>query len=137
MHEWALAEAVISTVDKVYKENNEAQVKAVNVFVGELQAVEMDIFSQGLKVLLAGYPFNPEVFRLQIEKASFKCNYCEEEWLLDDHTELGAEEKEAIHFLPETAHVYMRCPFCKSPDFKLHKGRGVYIGSIELETDHD
>ncbi len=134
MHEWALAEAVISTVEKVYRENGKKPVAAVNVLLGELQSIEMDIFKYGLKILLEGYPFGPEVFHFRIEKAAFKCNYCGKEWLLEDHSGLEEEEREAIHFLPEAAHVYLCCPFCKSPDFKLKKGRGVSIASIELES---
>ena len=137
MHEWALAEAVISTVDKVYRENGRKTVQSVNVLLGEIQSIDLEIFNEGLKTILADYPFEPEIFHFQTEKAAFRCNYCRKEWLLGDHPDCGEEEREAIHFLPEAAHVYMRCPFCDSPDFKLMKGRGVSIESIVLESDDD
>ena len=79
---------------------------------------------------------NSEIQTL-LEKASFRCNHCQKGWLLEQHSELGEEEREAIHFLPEAAHVYMRCPFCGSPDFGLEKGRGVSIQSVELEIPND
>ncbi len=137
MHEWALAEAVISTVDKIYRENNKKSIHSVNISIGEIQSIEMDIFREGLKIILDEYPFGPEVFQFKTEKASFKCNCCGKEWLLEDHAECGEEEREAIHFLPEAAHVYMRCPYCDSPDFKLLKGRGVSIESVELDPGND
>ncbi len=133
MHEWALAEAVVSTVERLYEENGRKTVLAVNVLIGELQRIEMEVFSVGLKNILAGRPFSPDVFHFEIEKATFRCNVCRKDWLLEQHTDLGEEEREAIHFLPEAAHVYMRCPFCGSPDFGLEKGRGVSIKSVDLE----
>ena len=33
-------------------------------------------------------------------------------------------------FLPEMAHTYLKCPKCKSPDFDIIAGRGVYIKNI-------
>jgi hydrogenase nickel incorporation protein HypA/HybF len=42
-------------------------------------------------------------------------------------------EREAVHFLPEAAHAYLRCPRCGSVDFDVAAGRGVSIVSIELE----
>ena len=134
MHEWALAEAVACTVDKAYKENGETKVLRVDVLIGELQSIAMDAFHQGLETLLNDFPFGPEVFHYHTEKATFRCNACETVWLLEEITEVDEEQREAIHFLPETAHVYMSCPNCGSPDFGLKKGRGVSIASIELES---
>ena len=135
MHEWALAEAVISTVQRLYEENGGRRILAVKVLIGELQRIEMDVFSMGLQNLLSGHPFTAEVFHFETEKAAFRCQACEHEWLLEKHPELGEEEMEAIHFLPEAAHVYMRCPSCGSPDFSLEKGRGVTIQSVDLSND--
>ena len=42
------------------------------------------------------------------------------------------ETREAIHFLPEAAHAFVRCPSCGSPDFAVSKGRGVSIKSIDI-----
>lgn len=139
MHEWALAEAVISTVDKARGEHIDEEgvkpaVTQVNVSIGELQSIEMDVFKMGLANLLDQHPYGLDVFLFATEKAAFSCNRCKEHWLLEEQAHLDKEEKEAIHFLPESAHVYMRCPSCGSPDFCLKKGRGVSIASIELET---
>ena len=135
MHEWALAEAVISTVERLYEENGRKRILSVQVLIGELQHIEMEVFSMGLQNLLSDRPFGSDVFHFETEKASFRCNACGSEWLLEKYPELGEEELEAIHFLPEAAHVYMRCPDCGSPDFALVKGRGVTIKSVELSDD--
>jgi hydrogenase nickel incorporation protein HypA/HybF len=133
MHEWALADAVISTVERLYEENGRKRILSVQVLIGELQHIEMEVFSMGLQNLLSDRPFSSDVFHFETEKASFRCNACGHGWLLEQHPELGEDELEAIHFLPETAHVYMRCPACGSPDFALEKGRGVTIQSIDLQ----
>ena len=135
MHEWALAEAVISTAERLYEENGRKRVLSVQVLIGELQRIEMEVFSMGLQNLLSESPFSYDVFHFETEKASFRCNACGSEWLLEEHAGLGEEELEAIHFLPEAAHVYMRCPACGSPDFVLERGRGVTIKTIDLSDD--
>jgi hydrogenase nickel incorporation protein HypA/HybF len=135
MHEWALADAVISTVERLYEENGRKRVLSVQVLIGELQRIEMEVFSMGLQNLLSERPFSYDVFHFETEKASFRCNACGSEWLLEEHAGLGEEELEAIHFLPEAAHVYMRCPACGSPDFVLERGRGVTIKTIDLSDD--
>jgi hydrogenase nickel incorporation protein HypA/HybF len=135
MHEWALADAVISTVERLYEENGRKRILSVKVLIGELQHIEMEVFTMGLQNLLSDRPFGADVFHFETERASFRCNACGGQWLLEQHPGLGEEELEAIHFLPETAHVYMRCPACGSPDFALEKGRGVTIQSIDLSDD--
>jgi hydrogenase nickel incorporation protein HypA/HybF len=133
MHEWALAEAVVSAVARVVHENGGLPVRAVRVLFGELQAVDPQAFRAGLESCLQDTPFSVDLFHIETEKASFACNRCGREWLLESVSWLGEEEREAIHFLPETAHAVLRCPGCGSPDFRLTKGRGVSISSIELE----
>ena len=41
------------------------------------------------------------------------------------------DESEAIHFVPEVAHVYISCTKCDSPDFQVLEGRGVILESIK------
>jgi len=43
---------------------------------------------------------------------------------------MDEETSEAIHFVPEMAHVYIKCPSCDSPDFEVLEGRGVILASI-------
>jgi len=132
MHEWALAEAVVASVDRILQEHSGKRVLAVHVRVGELQRIELEVFRQGLAIHLEERPYGEEVFHLETDPASFRCNHCAREWLLEGVPGLGEDELEAIHFLPEAAHVYMRCPGCGSPDFALQSGRGVRIASVDL-----
>jgi len=68
--------------------------------------------------------------RITLESAQvlLNCRVCGESW---DPKGVKDDEKESIHFIPEVAHAYLRCPKCKSPDFKIVQGRGVYVKKVE------
>jgi len=135
MHEWALAEAVVATVEKIRRENGDRPVLEVRLRFGELQNVGLEAFREGLAAALAGLPYGPQVFRFLDEPAAFRCRACGREWPLAQFPGIGEQEREAIHFLPESAHAYLRCPGCGGPDFELSAGRGVSIEAVELAGD--
>jgi hydrogenase nickel incorporation protein HypA/HybF len=135
MHEWALAEAVIAAVEKIRRENGGRPVLHVSLRLGELQNVDQEAFRAGLQAALGGLPYSLDVFRLLSAEAAFRCRACGRQWPLGESPGIGPEEREAIHFLPESAHAYLRCPGCGSPDFELASGRGVSIESVELAGD--
>jgi hydrogenase nickel incorporation protein HypA/HybF len=133
MHEWALAESVVETVKRHLEGRQSPKLRSVTLLFGELQNIDQAIFEHGLDNLLKGEDFGSEVFHVEQERAAFRCNRCDAEWDLGG--DLSEDEREAIHFMPEAAHVYMRCPSCSSPDFRVERGRGVLVKSIVLEED--
>jgi hydrogenase nickel incorporation protein HypA/HybF len=134
VHEWALAEAVIESTSRALADRDPACLRSVAVRLGELQAIDREIFQFALDTLLVEKPFHQAVFKLEIEPAGFHCAACNEEWSLQETTGLTDETREAIHFLPEAAHAFVRCPACGSPDYSVVKGRGVSIESISLDA---
>ena len=135
MHEWALAEAVISTTLKEAKRSGFKEVSLLEVLMGELQQIDLEIFELALKELATQHPI---LKGMKIDfsevKVVFKCNICSKCWSFKEASEdLDGFKREAIHFVPELSHTYFRCPKCKSPDFSFAKGRGVGIGKIEGE----
>jgi hydrogenase nickel incorporation protein HypA/HybF len=129
MHEWALAEGVIATATRFAEENGITEVTEVVVVIGELQQVEHDVLEfafENLKTPL----FKNARFVLESQPARFKCRNCGNEW---GFTSEGMTEdvSEAIHFVPEMAHVYIRCNECGSPDFEVTEGRGVWLATIK------
>ena len=56
---------------------------------------------------------------------------------IDLLAELNEEAREAVHFVPEIAHTFMKCPRCGSPDFEIVTGRGIWIESIKGVKKHD
>jgi len=136
MHEWALAEAVISSVLKAAEEEGLGEITKIEIKIGELQQMEIDVFEFALREI--SQPQRPIMrkaeIELETEKAVLKCRACGHEWLFSEAKKgLSEEQSESIHFIPEVAHVYIRCPECESPDFEFVKGRGVWVESIEGE----
>ncbi|MCR6622962.1 MAG: hydrogenase/urease maturation nickel metallochaperone HypA, partial [archaeon YNP-LCB-024-027] len=68
-------------------------------------------------------------FKIEIDEAEMMCRKCGYKWKFRSEG-LSEDVKEAIHFIPEVAHTFMRCPKCGSPDFEVISGRGVWIESI-------
>lgn len=132
MHEWALADAVVEATASALGTRDPSCLQGVTVLIGELQAIDREIFAFALETILSDRPYSPKIFHFETEKASFSCASCGRSWTLEESTGVTAHEKEAIHFLPEAAHAFIRCPSCGSPDFRVEKGRGVIISGFEL-----
>ena len=129
MHEWALAEAIISSVSEIAGKEGLVEVREVKIKVGELQQVELDVLKFALSELKTGIVKNAE-FVIETLEAKLKCRVCGQEWGFSKN-KLDAESMEAIHFVPETVYAYIKCPRCGSPDFEILEGRGVWLESIK------
>ena len=132
MHEWALAEAVIATAIEDSRKEGVKEITEIKLKIGELQQIELEIFQFALDEIAKAHDelLTNVKIEMETEPAIFRCRVCGTEW---DYRDTGANEVEgeAIHFAPEVAHAYVRCPSCKSPDFEVIQGRGVLIKSIK------
>ena len=134
MHEFALAEAVVRAVLQTAESEGMTAVTRVAVQVGELQSIKQDVFEFALEQVRTEDPRLAEAaLEVEIVPARFACRDCEHVFTLAETGEREADAKEAIHFVPELAHAFMRCPSCGSPDFEVAEGRGVGIAAIEGE----
>lgn len=136
MHEWALAESVITAALKEAKKENLKRINEIKIGIGELQQIEQDIFEFGLNELIKTYDNKLKKVKIDIKtiKSTLQCKSCDNTWKFSDiKKKLNEDEGEAIHFIPEIAFVHMRCPKCGSPDFEIKSGRGVSIISIKGE----
>jgi hydrogenase nickel incorporation protein HypA/HybF len=129
MHEWALAEAVITATSEIAEKEGIKEVKEVKIKVGELQQIDLDILKFALSQLKSA-KFKNAKFNIKIVKAELKCRVCGNEWSFRKE-KLDKNTLEAIHFVPEVAHTYIKCPKCGSPDFEILQGRGVWLQSIK------
>ncbi|MGB8781204.1 MAG: hydrogenase nickel incorporation protein HypA [Candidatus Bathyarchaeia archaeon] len=128
MHEWALAEAVITAASEIAEREGLKQVTQVTVRVGELQQVERAILEFALSQLKTA-KFKRARFDVETEKARLKCRVCGHTWVFRTKN-LDQATLEAIHFVPEIAHAYIKCPNCASPDFEIEQGRGVWLQTV-------
>jgi len=129
MHEWALAEAVIAAAQQIAEKEKLKEIKEVTIKVGELQQVEEEILRFALSQLKPASFKNAE-FHIAKAKTKLKCRVCGHAWLFSK-SKLDEETAEAIHFVPEVAHAYIKCPKCGSPDFEIAEGRGVWLENIK------
>ena len=66
MHEWALADAVIeATSSALAGPGIRACLRGVSVLIGELQAIDREIFDFALKTMLEERPFRSAVYGIQ------------------------------------------------------------------------
>jgi hydrogenase nickel incorporation protein HypA/HybF len=129
MHEWALAEAVIAAAQQIAEKEKLKNVKEVHIKIGELQQIEQDILRFALSQLKQS-AFKNVKFHITKAKTALKCRVCGETWLFKEK-KLDKTTAEAIHFVPEVAHAYIKCPKCGSPDFEICQGRGIWIENIK------
>jgi len=130
VHEWALAEAVLESILNIASENKLRRIHKGILTIGSLQNIDIEIFKESLDIIGDNYPIKIDEISFEHEDAGFKCNRCGYEWNIDD-LRLDEDIKEAIHFLPEALYAFIRCPRCRSTDFKVTRGRGIYIKRIE------
>jgi hydrogenase nickel incorporation protein HypA/HybF len=129
MHEWALAEAIINSATEIAEKEGIEKVTLLQVRVGELQQVEKGILRFALSHLRTPKLKNTR-FEIKTEKAKLRCRACGHAWLFNKN-KLDQNASEAVHFVPEIAHTYVKCPKCGSPDFEILAGRGILLQSVK------
>jgi len=133
MHEWALAESILAAAETTATHEHLKTVTELSINLGELQQIDRSILRFALKALASELPcFKNVKFIFKTEKSHFTCNVCAHTWNYTDlKKKLGADEAEAIHFIPEAMLAYARCTKCGSPDFHITKGRGVTLTTVK------
>jgi hydrogenase nickel incorporation protein HypA/HybF len=136
MHEWALAESILSAAIETAEKEKLKKITEIKITIGELQQIEQDIFEFALDQIIKDRDKKIKNVKIKIksEKSTLKCKNCEKVWsFLDMKKKLSKDESESIHFIPEVVLVHSRCPACGSPDFEILTGRGVTITTIKGE----
>ncbi|MCP3978077.1 MAG: hydrogenase nickel incorporation protein HypA [bacterium] len=135
MHEWALAEGVVTAALDAAAKQKLVRVTKLVVRVGALQRISPDFFRKALSsVLPEDDPRLESVeFELSAEPAVMGCRGCGHTFEPGQAGDLDADQLEAIHFIPELAHGYLSCPKCESSDFDVRQGRGIWLDAVEGE----
>ncbi len=133
MHEWALAEAILATATQISEKENLKEVTEVTVMIGQLQDVERRILRFAI-TQIKSEQFKNTKFHFLKAKTMLKCRVCGTTWQFKKES-LDKATAEAIHFVPEVAHTYVKCPKCGSPDFEIASGRGVWLESVKGVKD--
>ena len=96
--------------------------------MGDLQQIETDILEFALSQMKPD-KLKEAKFTIESVPAKMKCRACGHIWAFDEK-KLDKESREAVHFVPEIAHTFIKCPKCGSPDFEIVEGRGVWLESV-------
>ncbi len=131
MHEWALADAIVEAACSLLNERRAKRIALLNVVIGSLQSADREVLKFALTELFKSRGIKVEELRLNEEEALLRCRLCLKIWKLED-LDIPDDVKEAVHFIPEVIHAYVRCLNCGSQDLEIISGRGVYIASMEL-----
>jgi hydrogenase nickel incorporation protein HypA/HybF len=133
MHEWALAEAVVYTILSAAREKGAKKITEAEIKIGDVQQIEVDILATAIRELSKNTKMEKAKIKLEREETHFRCRACSFGWNFRDSISTLAENgSEAIHFLPELAHTFIRCPRCGSPDFEVVGRRGVWVEYIKI-----
>ncbi|KPK70973.1 hypothetical protein AMJ87_08035 [candidate division WOR_3 bacterium SM23_60] len=133
MHEWALADGVVTTARKVARQERIEKIAKLKIKVGEVQQIDTEIFRNALEQIIQSHNslLKGATIEIDIARAVLECRNCGHRWTFQQAMKrLSHDESEAIHFVPEMAHVYIGCPACSSPDFEVIQGRGVWLDAI-------
>ena len=141
MHEWAIAEGIVSTVVSFSLKEGAKKVTKVVISVGELSQLNLEILRDAIKELSEGTIMEGAEIVFQVEEAMFKCSSCGFSWSFSSVKKnllrmfCGEDVEECdnpVHYVPDLVNVFLRCPKCGSPDFEISSGRGVKIVSVEV-----
>ncbi len=133
MHEFALADAIVTAARSAAHDAGIDVIDRVVVTIGELQQIRADLFEFSLTEVI---PQTDDAladtdFVLEHEAARFECRPCETSFGRTDLGDPSDHDAEAAHFVPELSHAFVRCPACGSPDFEITAGRGVTLSRVE------
>ena len=99
MHEWALAESILTATVEESKKEKMKKITEIEINLGELQQIEKDIFKFALNEIIKeqGEIFKNVKITIKTEKSTLKCKNCENTWNFSDiKKKLSEDEGESI-----------------------------------------
>jgi len=129
VHEWALAEALIRYVKELSKERGVNRISKLVIKLGILQSIDRNVLEFSIMELAKINDLIIESLVFEDEDAVLRCRTCSHVWSLDV-SELNEDVREAVHFVPEVIHTFIKCPKCGSRDFEIVRGRGIAIKEV-------
>jgi hydrogenase nickel incorporation protein HypA/HybF len=115
MHEGALTENLFEHVLIHAREANAKRVTRVKVTIGTLSDATPDSIQFYFSQLAPGTMVEGAALEFESAAGKAKCPACGEEFEIDD--------------------IYATCPKCQTFPVKVLSGDGVYLSSLEVETE--
>ncbi|MCL7383833.1 MAG: hydrogenase/urease maturation nickel metallochaperone HypA [Thaumarchaeota archaeon] len=142
MHEWSIAEGIVTTLLESFKDQ---KVLEVEIKIGELRDLNIEVLREAISILSKGTNLEDSRFSLVVSKAVFKCLSCGEKWMMDKALEILGEMLDAsryiieegeleppIHFIPSLVAGLQKCPRCGRIDIEIESGKELEISKVYL-----
>lgn len=144
MHEWSLAEALVTSLSRYAEREGISRIVEVDVAYGELMELDAEIFEQAFAAMVEGTPLEGAKLVLREEEARFVCNSCGHVWDFKEAerqvdsggpriVEEGGGLESPLHLMPGLATALIRCPACGSRDFTLERGGDLRVERVVVE----
>ncbi|MDW8073615.1 MAG: hydrogenase/urease maturation nickel metallochaperone HypA [Nitrososphaerota archaeon] len=130
MHEFVIARGVVESL-REFSLRTGRRVSSFRVLVGELSMLNLEVLGEALGRLVEESEVRGASFTVDVEPAEVGCGSCGHVMSFGEAvSELGEEEKEAIHFLPDLIASFTVCRRCGSHDLRVVSGRGVSVRDV-------
>lgn len=145
MHELGIAQSIVDSVSDEAKKATAKRVISMDIEVGELTQVEVDVLSNALKLLMKGPALEGTKVHVRLAEASFTCRRCGQEWGMEEAKRqlsavpdnLRIREPDSVelplHFLPYLYPSFVNCPSCGSSDISATRGEEIRIVRVVME----
>jgi hydrogenase nickel incorporation protein HypA/HybF len=114
MHEYSIVQSLLDLTEENAKQNNAKKVTKLEIKVGVLSGVEVDLLKTAFDTFKDGTICEDAEFIIHIQPVVVRCKECNEE------NELQKNE--------------YSCPNCNSQNLEVLDGEEMYLMSLELET---
>ncbi|MEN2974006.1 MAG: hydrogenase/urease maturation nickel metallochaperone HypA [Candidatus Caldarchaeales archaeon] len=143
MHEWSIAESIITTIVESVKYE---KILEVDIRIGELRDLNIEALRESLRILSEETKLKNTKFNITVSRAVFKCLSCGEEWGMSEALKImeGLMTREGYileedelepptHFIPSLIVGFQKCPSCGRMDIDVRSGREIEIYSVKVE----
>ncbi|MVT13057.1 MAG: hydrogenase nickel incorporation protein HypA [Euryarchaeota archaeon] len=139
MHEWSLANGIVRTVLQEKEKNGASTIKIVEISVGEISQIDIETLRYALENIARGTPLENSEIRIDMERTELKCRTCGHIWNFEESKKylepVGEEGDNALHYLPESVSIFVKCPVCHGQDIEILGGSGVRVKKIIMEVE--
>lgn len=113
MHEFSIVQSLLELIEKNVKENNGKAVSKVVVEIGKISGVEPHLLEMAFNTFKENTVAHNAEFIIEIQEVVCLCRNCNSEFSVENY-----------NFI---------CPYCRSLDFHIIKGRDMFLKSLEVE----
>ncbi len=130
---------IVDTMIHEAKVHNAKKVKEIYLKIGEMSNIDSQILVGAIEDLKDPNLMDDLKVYATIEKNRFKCRNCGREWNFSEIEKniekINVDGDTPLHYLPDSAQIFIECPYCGSHEFDMYGETGVVIEKIVLEVN--